>query len=76
VVIPCHGEGGLVVEAVHSIEEDEPVEIVVVDNASSPSHSVAAAAAEARSLGQETGRQAATMAVPWGCSRAAKGDGL
>jgi hypothetical protein len=32
VVIPCHGEGALVAEAVHSIQEDDPVEIVVVDN--------------------------------------------
>jgi glycosyltransferase involved in cell wall biosynthesis len=34
VVIPCHGEGALVSEAVHSVEEDEPVQIVIVDNAS------------------------------------------
>jgi len=34
VVVTCYGEGGLVVDAVRSIEEDEPIEIVVVDNAS------------------------------------------
>jgi glycosyltransferase involved in cell wall biosynthesis len=34
VLIPCHGEGPLVAEAVHSVREAEPVEIVVVDDAS------------------------------------------
>jgi glycosyltransferase involved in cell wall biosynthesis len=34
VLIPCHGEGPLVAEAVHSVREREPVEIVVVDDAS------------------------------------------
>jgi glycosyltransferase involved in cell wall biosynthesis len=34
VLIPCHGEGPLIAEAVASIREDEPVEIVVVDDAS------------------------------------------
>jgi glycosyltransferase involved in cell wall biosynthesis len=34
VIIPCYSEGVLVADAVHSIEEQEPVEIVVVDNAS------------------------------------------
>jgi glycosyltransferase involved in cell wall biosynthesis len=34
VLIPCHGEGPLLAEAVASIQEDEPVEIVVVDDAS------------------------------------------
>jgi glycosyltransferase involved in cell wall biosynthesis len=34
VIIPCYSEGPLVAEAVHSVQEDEPVEIVVVDNAS------------------------------------------
>ena len=34
VLIPCHGEGPLLSEAVASIQEDEPVEIVVVDDAS------------------------------------------
>jgi glycosyltransferase involved in cell wall biosynthesis len=34
VIIPCYSEGGLVADAVHSIDEHEPVEVVVVDNAS------------------------------------------
>ena len=34
VLIPCHGEGALVAEAVRSVREVEPVEIVVVDDAS------------------------------------------
>jgi len=34
VLIPCHGEGPLLAEAVASIQEEEPVEIVVVDDAS------------------------------------------
>jgi len=34
VVIPCHGEGALVTEAVRSVQEQEPVELVVVDDAS------------------------------------------
>jgi len=34
VLIPCHGEGPLVAEAVHSVREAEPVEIVVADDAS------------------------------------------
>jgi glycosyltransferase involved in cell wall biosynthesis len=34
VLIPCHGEGPLIAEAVASVREDEPVEIVVVDDAS------------------------------------------
>jgi glycosyltransferase involved in cell wall biosynthesis len=34
VLIPCHGEGPLLAEAVASIQEDEDVEIVVVDDAS------------------------------------------
>ena len=35
VLIPCHGEGALIAEAVRSVQEDEPVEIAVVDDASS-----------------------------------------
>ena len=35
VVIPCYGDGELAAEAVASIDEDEPVEIVVVDDGSS-----------------------------------------
>jgi glycosyltransferase involved in cell wall biosynthesis len=35
VVIPCFDDGGLVREAVASVREDEPVEIVVVDDRSS-----------------------------------------
>jgi glycosyltransferase involved in cell wall biosynthesis len=34
VLIPCHGEGPLLAETVASIREPEPVEIVVVDDAS------------------------------------------
>jgi glycosyltransferase involved in cell wall biosynthesis len=34
VLIPCHNDGSLLLEAVSSIDEDEPVEIVVVDDAS------------------------------------------
>jgi glycosyltransferase involved in cell wall biosynthesis len=35
VLIPCHNDGPLLLEALDSIKEDEPVEIVVVDDASS-----------------------------------------
>jgi glycosyltransferase involved in cell wall biosynthesis len=35
VIVPCHDDGVLVAEAVRSIQEDEPVEVVVVDDASS-----------------------------------------
>jgi glycosyltransferase involved in cell wall biosynthesis len=34
VLTPCHGEGRLIAEAVRSVQEAEPVEIVVVDDAS------------------------------------------
>jgi glycosyltransferase involved in cell wall biosynthesis len=34
VIIPCHRDGTLVAEAVRSVQEDEPVELVVVDDAS------------------------------------------
>ena len=34
VIIPCHGEGRLLAEAVASIQEPEPVHIVVVDDVS------------------------------------------
>ena len=34
VLIPCHDDGELVAEAVHSIAETEPVETIVVDDAS------------------------------------------
>jgi glycosyltransferase involved in cell wall biosynthesis len=34
VLTPCHGEGRLVAEAVRSVQEDEAVEILVVDDAS------------------------------------------
>ena len=34
VVIPCHDDGALVADAVHSVVEDEPVDLVVVDDAS------------------------------------------
>jgi glycosyltransferase involved in cell wall biosynthesis len=35
VLIPCHNDGPMLMEALDSIEEDEPVEVVVVDDASS-----------------------------------------
>jgi glycosyltransferase involved in cell wall biosynthesis len=34
VIIPCHGEGRLIAEAVASIQEPEPVHVVVVDDKS------------------------------------------
>jgi glycosyltransferase involved in cell wall biosynthesis len=34
VIIPCHGEGALIADAVASIQEPEPVHVVVVDDAS------------------------------------------
>lgn len=34
VIVPCYGDGELAAEAIASIKEDEPVEIVVVDDAS------------------------------------------
>jgi glycosyltransferase involved in cell wall biosynthesis len=34
VIVPCYGDGELAANAVASIDEDEPVEIVVVDDAS------------------------------------------
>jgi glycosyltransferase involved in cell wall biosynthesis len=34
VIVPCHDDAGLVVEAVSSVRESEPVELVVVDDAS------------------------------------------
>jgi glycosyltransferase involved in cell wall biosynthesis len=34
VIIPCHNDGELLLEAIGSIDEPEPVEIVVVDDAS------------------------------------------
>jgi glycosyltransferase involved in cell wall biosynthesis len=35
VIVPCHDDGVLVAEAVHSVREEEPLEVVVVDDASS-----------------------------------------
>lgn len=35
VIVPCHDDGVLVAEAVRSIREEEPLEVVVVDDASS-----------------------------------------
>jgi GT2 family glycosyltransferase len=35
VLVPCHDDGRLVAAAVHSVAEEEPVEVVVVDDASS-----------------------------------------
>lgn len=40
-VIPCHDDGELVAEAVASVSEDEPVEVVVVDDGSSDPASLA-----------------------------------
>jgi glycosyltransferase involved in cell wall biosynthesis len=40
-LVPCHGEGRLIAEAVHSVAEDEPVELVVVDDASTDEATVA-----------------------------------
>ncbi len=34
IIIPCHNDGELLLEAIRSIDEPEPVEIVVVDDAS------------------------------------------
>ncbi|HZR94267.1 MAG TPA: glycosyltransferase family 2 protein [Gaiellaceae bacterium] len=34
VIVPCHGDGPLVADAVHSVVEEEPVELVVADDAS------------------------------------------
>jgi len=34
VIIPCHGEGRMIAEAVASIQEPEPIHIIVVDDAS------------------------------------------
>jgi glycosyltransferase involved in cell wall biosynthesis len=42
VVIPCHDDGRLALEAVDSIREAEPVEIVVVDDASEDPETLAA----------------------------------
>jgi glycosyltransferase involved in cell wall biosynthesis len=33
-VVPCHEDGALVLEALHSVREPEPVEVVVVDDGS------------------------------------------
>jgi glycosyltransferase involved in cell wall biosynthesis len=41
VIIPCFNDGPLVREAVESVVEDEPIEIVVVDDASTDSTTVA-----------------------------------
>jgi glycosyltransferase involved in cell wall biosynthesis len=45
VLIPCHGEGSLVTDAVASVREDERVEIVVADDASPDPETRAALAA-------------------------------
>jgi glycosyltransferase involved in cell wall biosynthesis len=45
VVVPSHDDGELVAEAVHSVAEDEPVEIVVVDQASADGPTLQALAA-------------------------------
>jgi glycosyltransferase involved in cell wall biosynthesis len=34
VIVPCHGEGRLLAEAVASIQEPEPIHVIVVDDAS------------------------------------------
>jgi glycosyltransferase involved in cell wall biosynthesis len=40
VVIPCHNDGGLLIEALDSILEAEPVEVVVVDDASTEAETI------------------------------------
>jgi glycosyltransferase involved in cell wall biosynthesis len=50
VVIPCYGDGRLAIEAVRSIREDEPVEVVVVDD-HSPDAETHAALAELEAEG-------------------------
>ncbi|MDX6486175.1 MAG: hypothetical protein QOF43_1328 [Gaiellaceae bacterium] len=42
VLVPCHDDGALVEEAVHSVDEEEPVEIVVVDDCSTDPATLAA----------------------------------
>jgi glycosyltransferase involved in cell wall biosynthesis len=42
VIIPCYRDGRLVVEAARSVDEPEPVELVVVDDGSTDEESVAA----------------------------------
>jgi glycosyltransferase involved in cell wall biosynthesis len=42
VIIPCFNDGTLALEAVASVEEDEPVEVVVVDDASTEPETAAA----------------------------------
>ncbi len=42
VLIPCFNEGALVLEAVESVTEDEPVEIIVIDDASAEPATVTA----------------------------------
>src|SRR5215207_156045 len=34
VIIPCHGEGAMIAEAVASIQEPEPINVIVVDDSS------------------------------------------
>jgi glycosyltransferase involved in cell wall biosynthesis len=45
VIIPCFGDGRLVAEAVRSVEEPEPVELVVVDDGSTDEETVETLAA-------------------------------
>ena len=40
VIVPCHGEGRLVGDAVRSVQESIPVELVVVDDASTDEETV------------------------------------
>ncbi|MCW2959509.1 MAG: glycosyl transferase family 2, partial [Solirubrobacterales bacterium] len=41
VVIPCHDDGSTIAEAVSSIEEQQPVEVVVVDDGSTDAETLA-----------------------------------
>lgn len=49
VIIPCHNDGALVGDALASIQEDEPVEVVVVDDGSTDDETLERLAELARS---------------------------
>jgi glycosyltransferase involved in cell wall biosynthesis len=62
VIIPCHGEGPLVLDAVRSVREAEPVELVVVDDAS-PDDATRRALAELERDGVQVLRLTANQGV-------------